>query len=36
MLVEESIINNNVIYGVNMGFGKFSDMVILKIDLVDL
>lgn len=35
-LVEESITNNNVIYGVNTGFGKFSDTVISKMDLADL
>lgn len=35
-IVEESIINNKVIYGVNTGFGKFSDTVISKDDLADL
>ncbi|TPF18269.1 histidine ammonia-lyase [Priestia megaterium] len=35
-LVEESITNNNVIYGVNTGFGKFSDTVISTTDLADL
>ena len=35
-LVEDSITNNKVIYGVNTGFGKFSDTVISKDDLADL
>ena len=35
-LVEDSITNNKVIYGVNTGFGKFSDTVISKEDLADL
>ncbi|MFP7733445.1 histidine ammonia-lyase [Priestia aryabhattai] len=35
-LVEESMTNNSVIYGVNTGFGKFSDTVISKMDLADL
>lgn len=35
-LVEESIKSNKVIYGVNTGFGKFSDTMISEADLADL